>query len=41
MTLEQQLEKLAELGLTLNEGVTIDDLLYSFDREDYEKNLFI
>lgn len=36
MKLEQQLEKLAELGLPLNDGVTVDDLLYSFDREDYE-----
>lgn len=40
MKLEQQLEKLAELGLPLNDGITVDDLLYSFDREDYEKRPF-
>ena len=28
MTLEAQLESLSELGLSLNDGVTIDDLLY-------------
>lgn len=36
VTLEQQLETLAQLGLPLNHGVTIDDLLYSWDREEYE-----
>ncbi|RUS93145.1 hypothetical protein DSM106972_097390 [Dulcicalothrix desertica PCC 7102] len=40
MKLEQQLEKLAELGLTLNEGVTVDDLLYSLPREAYEEKPF-
>jgi hypothetical protein len=40
MTLEQQLDALAEIGLTLNDGVTIDDLLYSFDRENYEDEPF-
>lgn len=40
MTLEQQLDALAELGLTLNDGVTVDDLLYSFDREAYEDEPF-
>lgn len=40
MTLEQQLAKLAELGLKLNDGITIDDLLYSFGREDYEERPF-
>ena len=40
MKLEQQLTTLAELGLKLNDGVTIDDLLYSFDREDYEEEPF-
>ena len=40
MKLEEQLEKLAELGFTLNEGVTIDDLLYSLPREVYEENPF-
>jgi hypothetical protein len=40
MKLETQLEKLAELGLSLNEGITIDDLLYSLDRSTYEANPF-
>ncbi len=40
MTLEQQIETLAELGLHLNEGVTIDDLLYSLPREEYEQRPF-
>lgn len=39
-TLEQQLQALKRLGLTLNEGVTIDDLLHSFSREEYEKRPF-
>jgi hypothetical protein len=38
--LEQQLETLGQLGLKLNEGVTVDDLLYSFDRQDYENKPF-
>jgi hypothetical protein len=40
MRLEEQLAKLAELGLKLNEGVTVDDLLYSFDRKAYEERPF-
>ena len=40
MTLEQQLDALAALGLTLNDDVTVDDLLYSWDREEYEKEPF-
>ncbi len=40
MTLEQQIKTLAELGFHLNEGVTIDDLLYSLPREEYEKRPF-
>ncbi len=40
MKLETQLEKLAALGLPLNEGITIDDLLHSFDRSTFEKNPF-
>ena len=40
MTLEEQLFALYELGLKLNDGVTVDDLLYSFDREDYENEPF-
>jgi hypothetical protein len=40
VTLEQQLAKLAELGLRLDDGVTVDDLVYSFDREDYEQRPF-
>src|SRR3984893_17149245 len=40
MTLEKQVAKLVELGLKLDHGVTIDDLLYSFGREKYEKRPF-
>lgn len=40
MTLEHQLAKLADLGLHLNEGITPDDLLYSYPREAYEKEPF-
>jgi hypothetical protein len=40
MTLEQQLAKLAELGLKLDDGITIDDILYSFDRKGYEEQPF-
>lgn len=36
MKLEQQLAKLAELGFRLNDNVSVEDLLYSFDREAYE-----
>jgi hypothetical protein len=40
MRLEQQLQRLEELGLNLEEGVTVDDLLASFDRRDYEEKPF-
>lgn len=40
MTLEQQLATLSELGLKLNDGITVDDLLYSWDREEYENESF-
>jgi hypothetical protein len=40
VTLEEQLNALSKLGLTLNDGVTVDDLLYSFDREEYENEPF-
>jgi hypothetical protein len=40
MTLEQQLGKLSDLGLHMNKGITVDDLLYSFPREEYEKEPF-
>jgi hypothetical protein len=40
MTLEQQLATLADLGLKLDDGITVDDLLYSFGREDYEQRPF-
>lgn len=36
MPLEAQIAALAEAGLRLNDGVTIDDLLHSFPREEYE-----
>lgn len=35
--LEVQLAKLAELGFKLDDGITIDDILYSFDRKVYEE----
>jgi predicted transcriptional regulator len=35
-TLEQQIENLANAGLRLSAGVTIDDLLHSFPREEFE-----
>lgn len=40
MTLEEQLAKLSDLGLKLNDGVAVDDLLYSFGREDFEQQPF-
>ena len=40
MKLEQQLAKLAELGLKLNDGVTVNDLIYSWKREAYEERPF-
>ena len=40
MTLEQQLAALADLGFRLNKGITVDDLLYSFDRGEYENKPF-
>lgn len=36
ISLEEQLETLAQLGLELNDGITVDDLLYSRDRHEYE-----
>lgn len=45
MKLETQLEMLAGLGLSLNKGITIDDLLYSFKRESkrqrYSPHVFV
>lgn len=35
-SLEEQLATLSQLGLSLNPGVTIDDLLVSWDRASYE-----
>jgi hypothetical protein len=40
LKLEQQLDKLAELGLVLNPGITIEDILYSFDRQAFEEKPF-
>ena len=40
MKLEEQIEKLSEIGLSLNEGVTINDLLLSYSREEYESAPF-
>ena len=38
VSLEEQLAELEKCGVRLNEGISIDDLLYSFDREEYEEN---
>ncbi len=41
MKLEEQIEKLSDIGLSLNKGVTINDLLLSYSREEYESNPLI
>lgn len=40
MNLEKQISMLGELGLPLNDGVTVDDLLLSWSREEYESAPF-
>lgn len=40
MKLENQIEQLAGLGLPLNDGVTVDDLLLSWSRNEYEQKPF-
>jgi hypothetical protein len=40
MILEEQIEKLSDIGVRLNEGVTVDDLLISYSREEYETSPF-
>lgn len=40
MQLEQQLSALADLGLTLEPDVSIDDLLHSLEREAFESRPF-
>lgn len=40
MKLETQIEKLAKIGLRLNEGISVKDFLQSFDRKEYEENPF-
>ncbi len=40
MKLETQIEKLAQIGLPLNEGISIGDFLASFDHSEYEKKPF-
>ena len=40
MKLEDQIKKLREIGLTLNKGVTVNDLLLSFSREEFEETPF-
>ncbi|WP_329203606.1 hypothetical protein [Streptomyces sp. NBC_01435] len=40
MRLEDQLDRLAELGLPLAAGRTVDELLYSSPREEYESRPF-
>jgi plasmid maintenance system killer protein len=41
LELEIQLAKLAELGLALNVGIEIEDLLYSADRSELEAEPFV
>ncbi len=41
MELEIQLAKLAELGLALNVGIEIEDLLYSLERSELEAEPFM
>jgi hypothetical protein len=41
LELETQLAKLAELGLVLNAGIEIEDLLYSLDRSELESEPFL
>ena len=40
MKLENQIEELAALGLILNEGIKIEDLLISWTKEEYEQTPF-
>lgn len=40
ITLEQQLATLATLGLTLDPGITTDDVLHSFGADSYEERPF-
>ena len=40
MKLEDQLAALGELGISLDSGIEIDDLLYSCSREEYESKPF-
>ncbi|MCA9815031.1 MAG: hypothetical protein H6677_21710 [Candidatus Obscuribacterales bacterium] len=38
LPLETQLEHLSELGIKLKQGLSVDDLLKSFERDEYEAN---
>src|SRR5687767_9979523 len=40
MNLEEQIKRLASLGIPLNDGVALDELLISNDREQYEAKPF-
>jgi hypothetical protein len=40
MKLEEQLARLRSVNICLNDGVTIDELLHTYDREEYEKEPF-
>lgn len=40
MRLESQIEKLSEIGLTLNPGIDLDHFFLSFDRSEYERKPF-
>jgi len=38
VTLEEQISQLSEIGISLSEGVTLEDLLISYPREEYESS---
>jgi len=41
LKLETQLDRLAELGLAFNPGITIEDLLYAYERQAFEQQPFV
>lgn len=41
LSLEEQIQALAECGIVLRQGLTIDDLLASFNREQFVKDPFL
>ena len=40
LKLEEQIKMLSNLGIKMNKGVSVEDLLYSWDREEYEDKPF-